>query len=340
MVVRMAERAFYHWLEGICLDEENQAFEKEDSPFADREAEVLTAITSPGRSGIFRGEDITPFLRRGDRDCLRLLKKLERWFLRQYDIRHSSAIIHHAAALERRADDTETILTWHTPRMFSGALTLLALPFAAAAVAYDRAPAFFDLVCSAEILVVNAVVIWFLVYRFCWKRDLTLFYASVPRIGAGIIVGYLPVFLIDEVWDLASRPVWALGTLVTFLALVTLLYIFVEVRHRLGDAAIAFDRARGIFLLGTLQAAGVGLVMTSLVGRFMVSRNWSSGNTDLPISSLRETLDPLLGQLPRIIGIEPFYAFPSALLLMIFLSFFIGVFLQLMWEELPITEQL
>ena len=32
--------------------------------------------------------------------------------------------------------------------------------------------------------------------------------------------------------------------------------------------------------------------------------------------------------------------FPSALLLMTFLSFFIGIFLQLMWEELPITEPL
>ena len=33
MILRMAERAFYLWVEGVCLDEENQAFEKEDSPF-------------------------------------------------------------------------------------------------------------------------------------------------------------------------------------------------------------------------------------------------------------------------------------------------------------------
>jgi len=47
-----------------------------------------------------------------------------------------------------------------------------------------------------------------------------------------------------------------------------------------------------------------------------------------------------LGQLPYVVGFEPIYAFPSALLLMTFLSFFIGIFLQLMWEELPITEPL
>ena len=41
-----------------------------------------------------------------------------------------------------------------------------------------------------------------------------------------------------------------------------------------------------------------------------------------------------------ITGIDPFFAFPSADFLMTFLSFFIGTFLQLMWEELPITEPL
>ena len=46
MIVRMAERAFYLWLEGVCLDEDNQAFEKEDSPFASREEEILRSDRS------------------------------------------------------------------------------------------------------------------------------------------------------------------------------------------------------------------------------------------------------------------------------------------------------
>jgi len=186
---------------------------------------------------------------------------------------------------------------------------------------------------------VNALAIWFLVYRFCWKRDLSFFHASVPRIGAGIIVGYAPVFLIDEVWALAGRDVVVLGSLATFLGLVTLLYMYVEVQRRLGDGQLAFVRARGIFLLGVLQAAGVGLVMTSLIGPFMVLRSWGPGE-GTPLSAVQAEMPPLLGELPRILGFEPFYAFPSALLLMTFLSFFIGVFLQLMWEELPITEPL
>jgi hypothetical protein len=197
----------------------------------------------------------------------------------------------------------------------------------------------FDALCAIEVGLINIAAAWFLVYRFCWKRDLTLFHTSVPRILAGIIVGYLPVFLIDEVWDLASRPAVALMALSTLLGLATLLYLFVEVQQRLGDTTVAFARARGIFVLGLLEAFGLGIVMTNLVGPFMVARNWSPGD-EIPLESLRVTLEPMIGQLPPVLGIEPFYLFPSTLLLMTPLSFFIGIFLQLMWEDLPITEPL
>jgi hypothetical protein len=186
----------------------------------------------------------------------------------------------------------------------------------------------------------NAVAVWFLLYRFCWKRDLSFFHASVPRIAAGIIVGYLPVLFIDEVWDLASRSAITLATLGALLGLVTLLYIYVEVQRRLGDTTLAFTRARGIFLLGCLEALGVGMIITSLLGRIMVSRNWSPGGSEIPVEALRGGLEPLFGQLPRVIGVDPFYVFPSSVVMMTFLSFFIGIVLQLMWEELPITEPL
>jgi hypothetical protein len=340
MIVRMAERAFYLWLEGVCLDEENQAFEKEDSPFADRETEVLAAIAVSGTNQIERSIDLVPFLRRSDRNCQRILGKLERWFLRIYDIEHSSAIIHHAATLASGENLSDRALTWHTPRILTGLLGLLVAPFVAAAVGYERAPEFFDVLCSAEVLVINAAAMWFLLYRFCWKRDLSFFHASVPRIGAGIIVGYLPVFLIDEVWDLASRPNLALNAVVLMLGLVTLLYVYVEIARRITDSAVAFSRARAIFLLGVVEAFGAGIVMTGLVGPFMVTRNWSPIGGEVSIEVLRESLPLMVGQLPYVVGFAPLYAFPSALLLMTFLSFFIGIFLQLMWEELPITEPL
>jgi len=340
ILVRMAERAFYQWTEGVCLDDENQAFEKEDSPFLDREREILNAITTGSRGQLLRGEDLVAFLRRPSRDCERVLKKLETWFLRSYDIPHSSAIIQHAASVVMGADDSHRVLSRHSSRNYALLLGLLAAPYVGAAIAYRRAPLVFDLLCSAEVVAVNATALWFVVYRFLLRRDLTLFHASVPRILAGVIVGYMPVFLIDEVWDLADRAAMVLGVIAFVLGITTLLYIYVEVQRRLGPTATAMSRARGIFLLGVLEAFGVGVVMTSLVGPFMVSRNWSPGDESMPIEALREMLPPLFGQLPAIIGVEPFYVFPSAVFIMTFLSFFIGIFLQLMWEDLPITEPL
>ena len=55
---------------------------------------------------------------------------------------------------------------------------------------------------------------------------------------------------------------------------------------------------------------------------------------------LRDMMPPFIGQLPKIVGFEPFYTFPAAIFVMTFMSFFIGTFLQLLWEDIPITEPL
>jgi hypothetical protein len=340
MVVRMAERSFYLWLEGACLDEDNKAFEKEDSPFEDRETEVLRAICTNPSLEIERGSHLVPYLRRQGRDCRRILDKLQRWFLRHYDVKHSAALIHHDAALTNGAGPDATNLSIHTPRNHSLMLLALMSPFIAASFAYEQYPNVFNYLCSAEVVLVNGAAAWFLLYRFCWKHDLSFFHSSVPRIGAGIIVGYLPVFLIDEVWDLANQPFYILGAVSLFLGLVTMLYIYVEVHQRIERTQEAFARARAIFLFGVLQAFGIGVVMTNLVGRFMILRNWPAEDGETARTLAESAVVPFVGQLPRVIGVEPMMAFPSAVLVMTFLSFFIGVFLQLMWEELPITEPL
>ncbi len=340
MILRMAERAFYLWVEGVCLDEENQAFEKEDSPFRDRESEVIAAIAVRGASRIERGRDLMPFLRRADRNTKRIFDKLERWFLRAYDIRNASAIINFSASLSAGRATSNRILTWHTPAIHALTVAFLVAPFVVGTFVYARVPHWIDLVCSAEVVVINASALWFLLYRFCWKRDLSYFHSSVPRIGAGIIVGYLPVFLIDEVWDLASHATLATNAVTALLGLVTLLYIYVEIAHRILDPTVAFARARAIFLLGVVQALGAGIVVTSLVGPFMVMRNWSPESGRVSVATLKETMPLMLGQLPHVVGYESLWVFPAVLFLMTFLSFFIGIFLQLMWEELPITEPL
>jgi hypothetical protein len=327
---RLAQRAYFRWLEDVCLDEDNSAFEVEDSPFESREIEVRRAVHARGELEIRRASDLAPFLRRSGRDCQRVLFRLEGWFLRQYDVTHAAAIIHHAARLAHGRTDPERALSLHGSRSYGLALLALAFPFLAAAFGYARAPMLFDVLASLELLAIYGGVLWFLLYRFCVRKDLTFFRAGVPRIGAGIIVGYLPIFFIDEVWDLARQPWLLIGSISLLLAFTTLLYIYIEVQRRLADPRVAFARARQIFLLGHLQSLGFGILLTGLVGGFMVHRNWEA----------QSGAQTFAGQLPEVIGIAPFELYPSAIFLMSFMAFFIGTFLQLMWEDLPITEPL
>jgi len=340
-LLHLAEVAFQRWLEDVCLDETNQAFEREDSPFGDRESEVLRAATGAKAIDVTRGRDLTLFLRRpANRDCLRILGKLETWFLRQYDVRNASAVIYHASYLRRGIDDAERVLSRHSTRNYVLLLGALALPFLGAVFAYERAPLLFDALCSLQVIAVTLGAFWYLAVRFAWQRDLTFFHSSVPRLGAGIIVGYLPVFLIDEVWDLALRATAPLAAAAVLFGFTTLLYLYVEVRRRIGDGPEAFARTRSLFLLGLIQACVLGLVATSLLGRFMTLRALGVETTAAPIEALRPLVGSFAGELPRIVGVEPVLAFPTVVFLMTFLSFFIGTFLQLLWEDLPITEPL
>jgi len=338
-VLRVTERCFRRWVEDVCLDPSNAAFETETSPFGDREAEVIEAVCVTGRHAILRSSDLVPFLRRpGNRDCMRILAKLERWFLRRYDVPNGAAVIHHEADLARPRPVADRHLSVHGTRNYLLALAAVAAPFLGAAFLYDRAPLLFDAAAALYVVVGITATFWFFLYRFIWRRDLTFFHASVPRITAGIIVGYAPVFLIDEVWDLARSPWPQLTVVVGLLGFSTLLYLYVEVRSRIADSGEAFERARSIFLLGLLQGVGIGIVITSLLGPFMAARNWGPEGADLSAEWVRVTAEPVLGQLPPILGMGPFYAFPSAVVLFTFLSFFIGTFLQLLWEDLPMTE--
>jgi len=339
-VMGAAERAWQRWIEGVCLDDQNGAFEASSSPFAERPAEVLRAITRPGIRSVSCARDLSLFLRRPDnRDCQRILARLELWFLRQYDVHHAAVMRHHSESLRRGAVDPDRVLSRHGTRVYLLALLLPSLPLLGAAFAYERAPRWFDWLAALEVAGLLALVFWFLIYRFLIQKDVTFFHTSVPRIGAGIIVGYLPVFLIDEVWDLARQPLPYLLAVVSMLGFAILLYLYVEVHSRLGDPRRAFGRALDIFLLGMIESAGLGLMVTALLGPLMAGRNWGLGQISA-LAETRGTLAPFVGELPRVLGVEPFWVFPSAVFLMSFLAFFIGTFLQLLWEDLPITEPL
>jgi hypothetical protein len=88
-----------------------------------------------------------------------------------------------------------------------------------------------------------------------------------------------------------------------------------------------------------IEGAGLGLLLTSCSARFMARA--TGGHEPARRRSrrcarcCRRSWASCRGA-----GRRALYTFPSAVLLMTFLSFFIGTFLQLLWEDLPITEPL
>ena len=65
----------------------------------------------------------------------------------------------------------------------------------------------------------------------------------------------------------------------------------------------------------------------------------TNADTGQNVLQFRQTREPPC-ELPMILGVAPLVAFPTAIVLMSFLAFFIGTFLQLLWEDIPITEPL
>ena len=117
-----------------------------------------------------------------------MLTRLERWFLRQYDVPRAAAVIRHAENLERGNGRFTGVLSWHSTTAYCATIALLVWPFVGAAFAYTRAPVLFDAAASFQILAVLAVVLWYLLWRFVVQKDLSFFHGGVPRIGASIIV--------------------------------------------------------------------------------------------------------------------------------------------------------
>jgi hypothetical protein len=76
-----------------------------------------------------------------------------------------------------------------------------------------------------------------------------------------------------------------------------------------------------------------------MIGHFMAARAWPGGGTDVD-RALRARVRAVHRPPAARARDRALLRFPSAVFMMSFMSFFIGTFLQLMWEDIPITEPL
>jgi len=152
-----------------------------------------------------------------------------------------------------------------------------------------------------------------------WRNTFLIFKLLLPRMVGGIVVGYLPLILTDEAWDMVKEmDKLEAFCLVTFALGFSLYYIFIEINNTVKNKWVAFGRTLRVFSTGLLESFLIGVVISDIITRAFCPSLVNS----LAVQGLLGCIYPKLLYL----------YFPLALLL--------GIFVQIIWEEKPITHPL
>jgi hypothetical protein len=157
----------------------------------------------------------------------------------------------------------------------------------------------------------------------------------VPRLAGCIVVGYLPLVVGVETWqfigELAqSRGEWRLVVMIILAILVAYGYLVLEMHSLIGQnrelwRRRLWSRALKIYILGLAWSLVIGLIILDILAPTF--KKIDEGKF-LPESQI-SWVPGFLGEIPWeiLIGYVP-------------LALLIGIFLQIFWEEKPITEPL
>lgn len=167
-----------------------------------------------------------------------------------------------------------------------------------------------------------------------WRTVMDL---MLPRVWAGTMVGYLPLFLTSELWKIVypksqdqqwwGSQCWGIFLLNFISASIAFLYLRWEVANRLvrtpGLSRWApIRRAFWLTILGLLFSIALGLAVFDVIGSQM-----ASASLDPDALKIYQGTKGLIGS----VHMEALFLFaPFALL--------VGVILQIFWEEKPITQ--
>jgi len=149
-----------------------------------------------------------------------------------------------------------------------------------------------------------------------------------PRLIASLIIGFLPLVLAKDIWLFAFSRNWPE---LTFMTLSGLLLSFVYIRHEvfksLGEKHLASAWRRSIRLFGRSLAYsfGIGYLLMDWFGEFFLN----AALKQMTYADISPVLWGFLGCIP----LKP-------LCLFLAMALMLGVILQMIWEEKPITEPL
>lgn len=158
-----------------------------------------------------------------------------------------------------------------------------------------------------------------------WLESHLLQY-SLPRITLAIFVGYLALVSSSELMTLAILAFSDHQLLALALAAVSLLMafaaIYVEARRYVGDGPLAVHRAGRVLFIAGARALTIGWLLLAPAGSLLLDGVDATNNVLTWSGPLRMEIYPQL-----IFVLAP-------------LALFIGIFVQTIWEENPLTHPL
>jgi len=184
------------------------------------------------------------------------------------------------------------------------------------------------------ILIVYGVL---LIIHFLFNRDTYWFKRMLPRLFGGIVVGYLPLLMTEEMWKFCLKVTWPFFIQILIIVLgASFVYLHVEVNNTIRDRNAAYKRAFSVLILGCSESLIIGLVFCSLFGSiFLIDEGYTTGQF---IHNLPKEIDA-----PVLFGLCKnwvHFVYPPVVLLYFPLALFIGIFVQILWEDKPITAPL
>jgi len=350
--IEMAESSFRAWAVEQLLDESIPVLGHPVDDLSIREREVLRAAFQ-ARTAVGGRQDLTPVLTaQGNALSVPWLEALERWWLSVYDLASAARAHLQRNALERPREGYRSEKGWierlyqPSAAFFLAVLGFLCLPFVLGLMFYDtRTRVIFDVGAAMLVSGIYGLTGWFLFWRLLARRSVTFFNLACPRLFASIIVGYVPILVVEETWGIAAtlHPA-TLAIICPALLTVTFLYLYMEAKRRLGRIDRAFQRAMMVLLMGLTESFAIGLAALNLVAPTMLETLGAvtrrTGRLPSKIGLDTDALAEHMGWLGK--GLEyldlQLVVYPREQLLFACGALFVGVFLQLLWEDKQFTE--
>jgi len=136
------------------------------------------------------------------------------------------------------------------------------------------------------------------------------------RLASGIVIGYIALLFQSDMWKLALEIDRIKGSTIVFSAsLFSLYYLFSEIKNVVQNARTAIYRCLRLWLIGLFESLALGIIAQDLLSWFYIESHTNIGVT----------------------GLFAGLIYPKILILFAPLALAIGIFVQIIWEDKPIT---